>query len=799
MPEPTTSRVALSDLLTVPEIASWQVPESFQGRPRIVAALPALQRGAVWKPQQIEALWDSLVRGFPVGSFLIAPFDPDRGLQKAKHQQRDTLDPTHHLLDGQQRSTGIALGFLNPWTTREEVKAALWVDLAEPAASSDMAFVFRVVTHAHPWGYNRIDPSSPITANAKRQAMKAYRQAAPAEFATTRPNQFPLSRVWPFEAELPIPVSLLIEEIKRTPNNDADFAALIIQRLVSWGDGNAAWQQGLVKAFESQDEAVCQRLQTLIGGFRNLLNGAKGYRIPIQALPEIPRAQSIIDGKPDPVETLFIRVNQAGTRLEGEELIYSILKSEWAEAPTFIEKMQHQLALPSRLVILSSRLVLAKKHTDPRPPAAPDVSRFRRLMHGNDKDNKDFKDQLKSFTKNEGHDVFRIAKTLLTEGPYALPPVLATELAQSSPAVIFLLLRWIMRMREQKQDPRQLLDEPRKMLLGFVTALGWFAENAEQAVAAVWPHLQEASGNELINFFSAKQFDVALQLGAKDSLRMLPLISPDILQHMIEVSVTSGRRSYGGFRYPTSDFWRNWSRWEWLSGRLSGNLERWFTENFAERWYRAATAGEERLDLKTKYQEAWTSFIDGLWAKKSILLYAQRHSLNSWFPDYDPSLPDQLDDMNRPWDWDHIHPQSFLRNDNGNRLKNIPTIIRDWHGSIGNLRAWPLELNRSDRDSSPRVKLNKSTNNGEVAELEKSYGVHNLKAKKSASFTHQKDWSYWQESVPEGDFIRQYLAYPTEYGEPRKALIRAITTRFVDLYREWYKTLEIGQLMSRPG
>lgn len=139
-----------SDFLTLPEIAAWQVPLSTNPTPEIVAALPALQRGAVWKAQQTEALWDSMIRGFPVGAFLVTPYDQNRGRQNARHEQPGILDPTHHLLDGQQRATAIALGFLNPWTAVEPVKAALWVDIGEPPASSDTETTFRVITRAHP-------------------------------------------------------------------------------------------------------------------------------------------------------------------------------------------------------------------------------------------------------------------------------------------------------------------------------------------------------------------------------------------------------------------------------------------------------------------------------------------------------------------------------------------------------------------------------------------------------------------------------------------------------------------------
>ena len=40
--------------------------------------LPAIQREFVWKAEQIENLFDSLTRGYPIGSFLFWKVTPDR-------------------------------------------------------------------------------------------------------------------------------------------------------------------------------------------------------------------------------------------------------------------------------------------------------------------------------------------------------------------------------------------------------------------------------------------------------------------------------------------------------------------------------------------------------------------------------------------------------------------------------------------------------------------------------------------------------------------------------------------------
>ena len=56
--------------------------------------LPPIQRGFVWSPKKIEDIWDSMLRGFPIGSFIC----------KKNGKKIE-------ILDGQQRLTSILLGF----------------------------------------------------------------------------------------------------------------------------------------------------------------------------------------------------------------------------------------------------------------------------------------------------------------------------------------------------------------------------------------------------------------------------------------------------------------------------------------------------------------------------------------------------------------------------------------------------------------------------------------------------------------------------------------------------------------
>jgi len=88
--------------------------------------LPAIQREFVWKPEQIEKLFDSLMQGYPFGTFLFWKVEAaTSGKFKfydfvLNYHQRDAahcpeLGKVHHqslvaVLDGQQRLTALNIG-----------------------------------------------------------------------------------------------------------------------------------------------------------------------------------------------------------------------------------------------------------------------------------------------------------------------------------------------------------------------------------------------------------------------------------------------------------------------------------------------------------------------------------------------------------------------------------------------------------------------------------------------------------------------------------------------------------------
>src|SRR5690554_4379744 len=87
--------------------------------------LPAIQREYVWKPSQVIGLFDSVMRGYPIGSFLAWKIEPETvqrfkfyGFMKDYNQFSNRHNPDLDLpdkqvtamLDGQQRLTSLNIG-----------------------------------------------------------------------------------------------------------------------------------------------------------------------------------------------------------------------------------------------------------------------------------------------------------------------------------------------------------------------------------------------------------------------------------------------------------------------------------------------------------------------------------------------------------------------------------------------------------------------------------------------------------------------------------------------------------------
>ena len=96
--------------------------------------LPSIQREFVWKTEQIEKLFDSLMRGYPISSFLFWEvsnenkekfkfynFIKDYHERNNKHNEKADLEVNNNItaiLDGQQRLTGLYIGLKGSYSEK---------------------------------------------------------------------------------------------------------------------------------------------------------------------------------------------------------------------------------------------------------------------------------------------------------------------------------------------------------------------------------------------------------------------------------------------------------------------------------------------------------------------------------------------------------------------------------------------------------------------------------------------------------------------------------------------------------
>jgi hypothetical protein len=825
-----------AELLSLPEIAAWQVVGSPAKQGSIVAALPALQRGAVWKVRQIEELWDSILRRFPIGSFVIAP--PNDSLKnqdfKLKPDAGNLPNPTHLLLDGQQRATGIALGFYDIWQGNEAgqlAQSALWLDLMAPPQSREAEYIFRALTRSHPWGYKRTNPDETLPAHQIRAALSAFRSVHTAS-KDKRPEEFALWQTWPWDADAPVPVAILIQSVVSNPKDLAaarrsawnrvqklPMCSALLGKVDESSDRVTKdasekllnQRRHITEAFETDDSPQYRRLDSVLLRLQQVLDDDQPYQIPAlpldldaQGQADITRADetspdSQMDAaKKDAIELLFVRVNSSGTPLAGEELTYSLLKAAWPDAAKFIDGLDNKPALPSRIAMLCVRLILARRQPPAQVgkkltmPPVQGVSEFRRLVRDQNPLQPEFFKDLTSFIENGANSLFTDAWDFLTGKPFALLPVLAVDLAQKSPSVYFLLLRWIDRLRGAGIDISQIDEATHRRTLGFLTALAWFAVDETKACSAIWQELQaEVDQKKLVNRFNRTRFAMTCRIDNRFSLRMIPLPTPEELELTCKRTITGHPGCTNTIYKADSAIWSKWDWYESFADKLVNkeNHERWAQLLRPET---ELSDDSESPDISSITTQSAQHFIDKFYDSRAVLLFAQRDWLRKSYPLFDPSCPEFMEDKNRPWDYDHILPQSLLQSESGHSRRNIPQVIWDWCGSIGNLRAWPLEANRSDGDATPVNKLSSAS------QEENRYSIPDDVVARKASFIQEElDWPWWKVCVPMNDEDevenRRYLAL-TDYRDNQKALITAIVLRFVALYREWYEQLRVSDL-----
>src|SRR5580658_7857614 len=105
-------------------------------------AFPPVQRSAVWRPKQVLDLWDSAMRGLPIGTFYLVERTGEQ-LDRVNFQEHEVAKARgFDLLDGQQRLRALLLAFHDTFDDR-----CLWIDLGGEKP------LLLLTSRAQPFGY----------------------------------------------------------------------------------------------------------------------------------------------------------------------------------------------------------------------------------------------------------------------------------------------------------------------------------------------------------------------------------------------------------------------------------------------------------------------------------------------------------------------------------------------------------------------------------------------------------------------------------------------------------------------
>lgn len=456
------------------EQLSYHITEVAQWAETNYVSLPTVQRGFVWRPHQIENLWDSLLRAYPVGAFVLSP----RG------------DNGYEILDGQQRATAICLGFAHKTFRGSHQQIRVFIDLDKPSSEDQRKYIFRVITKSHPWGYQKNEPNKTLSSDQIRKAMDLY--------DTDDPLSVDLDQFFPFDAAIPVPLHFFIDAVLE--NKDWTEVYRICTEWQHWEKVLQKWQQNQLG---NTLEKVKTNIETLYKAVDRLLSKTSGQRIPALYLGLDQFMSEEAEGSSDAadeIENLFVRLNAGGTQLSGEELNYSILKAHLSRtAQDKIEEACKVLFRPARFITIAYRLFQFSNKGTQQSDGLSMRIKAKQFQKNVSKEATAFENFLMELVESKIYDekiLLDYAKSILEykseTQPYGLPFLIYSKISDTAPELMFLFLYRIMIAGDRFRNVRKEDQTEHRKSLGILTLLMWFGKGENhkdhsKLLNNIWP------------------------------------------------------------------------------------------------------------------------------------------------------------------------------------------------------------------------------------------------------------------------------------------------------------------------
>ena len=297
-------------------------------------SIPKIQRGFVWKPQQIAGLWDSLLRGFPIGSFMIQP----------SAKGGDAVE----LIDGQQRGKSIAGGV----NFKLENGFKVWIACRVNSSNPEFQFDIKVTTDKHPFGFDNKFKSLSVSQRSKAFKTSICQKYIPQEKNITEKSLeeiFKLIEVNHAKSEINVSLE---DTIPYSPSIKYVGLDELFKAVHATKGNTSEAIVAIKKIFQCNDNLESTQddfLQKLVNALEALLNGRVFYAIEVEnKLYEKNKNKNNNDNnnnnnnnnnKDFDLEVLFKRVGTGGTNLSDLDFAYSLIKSRLDKSKEYIDSL----------------------------------------------------------------------------------------------------------------------------------------------------------------------------------------------------------------------------------------------------------------------------------------------------------------------------------------------------------------------------------------------------------------------------------------------------------------------------
>lgn len=587
--------------------------------------LPKMQRGFVWRPAQILNLWDSILRGFPIGSIMLV----------------EGNDKQMELLDGQQRCTSIIMGFYDQFGETNNGAFSLnnfpsiWVDARPGSVPVGNQFSLNLVTKAHPWGYEKREVGKVLSIADRMEALKVFqvKQSFSNYLEIHEQNRSP------YDSHYPVPLAFLLALWNCS---EEQFKTKLLDKLKNLS---------IITKYSEQKKITYEGLEEK--DYSYLYHGLQNSKKLV--IPEILVGAAKIHmedpNQQDP--TLFQRLNAGGTQLDGEELVYSIFKARYGRLKDLVEGVSSGFITPSKLVNIFVRLARLRWEREYNKTISyikkVNVRTFNLWV--DDTNYSIILENIVEEAKMILHNVLVLLQSLNEKEE--IPGVLVKDIINRNTDFVFILLSYF---DKEKITVEELSLKDRKNMLWLLYNHIFFSVDKDRTNKRIFEIMSSDLSNwsSILNKLTEEKF-------------ILKLLPPNILQQVYENLIDS---------------------------KLNFN-----SDEFIHLLMKEKVVGDY-FDLSEQQEiQRFKDFVHKASFQKELIILAQYTYIKREFAEFNELY--DLEDTNKPWDWDHIFPKSWV-----NGPHHIDQRVKQWINCNGNFRLMTLSDNRRENNrEAPKVRL----------------------------------------------------------------------------------------------